>query len=518
MNSSKIGLVAAAVAAALGSTSAFALTPAQTVAAINAGDVVYAGGGSAQVNALLVALNSLFTSGTQDYFTDNTSGGNSSNFLIISGSANATLASALGVATGTNYVVEYRFSGGSFPNGGLPIAAPTTANALPFPTVTDLSAAVSTGAAYPSPTFKYSSTYPNKQLTAFGLTDTELALFDFTDNLNGSAPLSFSLLNGLGTPIYDDVEGVAITSALAGVKSNFSRAEVEGILAGTITKWTQLYGDNGHPLTNPSGQTGIYLLDRGSGSGTKAAGNAYFLEYPIATTSSIGGFQTPRSVNALGISNYTDTALVTSSGYQDVKEASSGAIVADLQKANTAGQYAIAILATEFPPVENQVTANTNSYIFAKIDGLGIDTGYDSTTTASTVTGFFHDNINTAFKGSDSAGHAFGTSYTNVINGSYDFFYQNSFNLPTTGAGSTGLQSNFASAVQTALSNPALAGANSGSTFPTSVVGVVLDPITIGTAGTPGMTLYSREANSAAPLLPIFDATSGAVVYGLDPL
>lgn len=518
MNSSKIGLVAAAVAAAMGSTSAFALSPSATATAINAGDVVYTGGGSAQVNALLVALNSLFTSGTQDYFTDNTTGGNSANYLIISGSANATLAAALGVATGTNYVVEYRFSGGSFPNGGLPIAAPTTANALPFPTVTDLSAAVATGAAYPLPTFKYSSTYPNKQLTALGLTDTELPLFNFTDNLNGTAALSFSLLNGLGTAIYDDVEGVAITSALAGVKSNFSRAEVEGILAGTITTWTQLYGDNGHPLTNPSGQTGIYLLDRGSGSGTKAAGNAYFLEYPIATTSTIAGAASPRSVNAHTISNYTDTALVTSSGYQDVKEASSGAIVADLQKANTAGQYAIAILATEFPPVDNQVTTGTNSYVFAKIDGLGIDTGYDSTTTASTITGFFHDNINTPSKGNDANGHAFGTSYTNVINGSYDFFYQNSFNLPQSGPGATGLASAFASAIQTALSSPTLASANSGSSFPTSVAGVVLDPLTIGTPGTKGMTLYSRQANSAAPLQPIFDATSGAIVYGLDPL
>jgi len=505
--STKASLVAAAVASVLG-TSAYALNPTQT-AAIPATQTFFAGGGSAQVNAALVAVSSLLNS--VDYYTDSTTGGNSASFLILSGTLKASLGT---LGAGTPILFEYRFTGGSFPNGGLPqIGSGAT---LAYPTQASLGLATATTNSFPLPTYAYAANTGATGTPDFGLTDTELALFNYTDNLNGTPQQSSTAISAVQQDgIYNDVEGVAVTNALYAVKSNFSKAEVEGILAGSITDWSQLFGDNGQPLSDPSGQSGVFLLDRGSGSGTKAAGNQYFLDYPGGKTSADTGAQDPGSFTNGYSGAGTGGALLLTGGYQDVKEGSSGAIVTDLQNANAAGKYAIAILATEFPPALNQV-GGVNQYSFAKINGIGIDTGYDSTATPSPITGQYHDNINDP-NGKDSSSHNYGTSYTNVVNGTYDFFYQNSFNTKKGFLSGTSNNALWATSIKVVLNKATIASVNSGNAFPSSVPGLVLDPIIVGSQAK-GTTLYSRSKVSTAPLQPIYDATNGAITYGFDPL
>jgi hypothetical protein len=197
---------------------------------------------------------------------------------------------------------------------------------------------------------------------------------------------------------------------------------------------------------------------------------------------------------------YTSTVLVAGTQYQDVREASSGAIVTDLKAAQAAGQRAIAILGLEFPPALNQVSG-ANVYSFVKIDGVGVDTG-----TAG-------DNINGGHGGSSA------TKYTNAVLGSYDFFFQNSFNTRAGFLAGTSDKAKFAQEVLTDLSKSTIAGANAGLAFPSAVPGILLDPITVGSQD-PGVVLGSRFGNSSSVLLPVFDAANlGAPInFGSDPL
>jgi hypothetical protein len=237
----------------------------------------------------------------------------------------------------------------------------------------------------------------------------------------------------------------------------------------------------------------MWFLDRGSGSGTKAGENQYFLNYPGGL--GYGATITPGSVSATTVNSYTDTILNLSGSYQDVKEASTAACVTDLINANNAGDYAVSVLATQVAPALN-LSGGKTAYSFVKIDGVGIDTGSST------------DNIN----GTTS------TSYTNVITGAYDYVLQNSFNyrgallkpsspgsITTAPAGSAPNVA-MAYAVRNNLQSESLAGANTGKAFPLSVTGVLIDPV-LAPAQDAGVALDTRAKNSAAPEQPSFDAT-----------
>src|SRR5208283_1019678 len=171
--------------------------------------------------------------------------------------------------------------------------------------------------------------------------------------------------------IYDNLFGVAVTDQLytAGAgspnaghpKTNFTRAEVEGILAGTISDWAQVFADDG----TPEAAGGIVFLDRTEGSGTKASGNQYFLGYPGSGASA----KLPTSVTghycfATVIGDGSQTILACEPGKTnatlveksiDVAEASTNTEIADLQNANGSKIRAIAILGLENPPAKNLV-------------------------------------------------------------------------------------------------------------------------------------------------------------------
>ena len=512
-SSSKTGLIATAVAMALGTQAAHALAPGATI-----NQVYYEAGGSAQENAAFAAVYTLLTPSTVDIYTDQTSGALSPNYLIVTGTTNAAGNTALGFGSSQNILFFYKFNGGSFPNGAFPFAYPTTDtvnSVLNYPVTSAIGSSVATANASPatnpsSPTYKFTATgtATDPHSPDFGLTDVEVPIFNNLYNLNATSPLtSAQLANIQQDGIYLDVFGVTVTNAVfAGTgdfaghaKTNFSKQEVAAVLSGAFTNWNQMFDDNGNQMPSKP----IWLLDRGSGSGTKASGNQYFLNYPGGLA--VGGNLTPRSVNSSSVNNYTNTLLdMTQNIYQDVKEASTAAVVLDLQNANGAGHGAISILAAEFPPALNQV-GGVSQYSFAKIGGVAIDTANGST-----------DDINTS--GS--------TKYTNVVTGAYDFAFQNSFNtraglIPTgTCTSVTSANAKMACAIRTALTSENISAAHSGQALPNGVTGLLIDPVK-APAQDAGVVMWTRNKNSTKPILANFDATSvngGHITYGSDPL
>jgi hypothetical protein len=511
MNSlGKKTLIACAVASALGSSAAFAVAPATTP-----GDTRYAGGGSAQANAFFVATCKLFTAGTVDVYSDAGSALSGDMYVMY-----GTLAAATGgEAAGTNVAYLYKFNGGSFTNGIAPqlAASPTQ---LPYPTdaVWRGGATAIAGRTQGSsctsglPTYSYTAGATANQTPDFGLADVEVSMFQGYNNPTGNAGGSAPNTNGgvapsVGVPdaIYDNLFGVAVTDCVytgatqsgqpacpnAGQKkTSFTRAEVEGILAGNISDWSQLYDDTGHQL--PAG--GIIFSDRGEGSGTKASGNQYFLGYPgngaaavLPFSATTGYCGTSLTACEAGSSPFVESSF-------DIATSSTNNVIADLLLAQKNGVRAIAILGLENPPAKNLLVAGgANQYDFAKINGIAVDSG---------ATG---DNINGPTA----------TSYSNVINGNYDFFYQNSFNtrssLSTAAAG-------FSAAEKAQMTKVTFVGCNAGAGFPAALPGTLIDADNGPSTLAKGETTDSRFKHSPAALQPAILAGSGGIPVCSDPI
>lgn len=500
--SMKASLVSAAVASVLGSA-------AHALPASNWNDghisVFYAGGGSAEVQAIYVAVSQLLNSGSVDVYTDNsgtTKHPQSANYLIVSGTLNAAQGS---LASGAEVGFIYKYNGGSFPNGGLPQA--TSSTTLQYPAVGDLATKCATKASTPgagpfpssfNPDFNCTSLTLVNQTPDWGITDEEEKLFNFPFNLNGANSNKAFTLSGNTQGLYVAPFGVAVTAALYNHKKKWATAEIAAVLSGSVLQWSQLNDDNGVALPASLGQ--VTLIDRGSGSGTKAAGTQYFLNYPGGSFG-LGGSQTPNSVNLAltapfpgaafpngGYTGSLNTAFsTTNTEIQDIKEASSAAECDDLLAANAAGIGALAVLGLEYPPVFEQNTSGTNDYFFVAING----TYPDSETGA--------DNINTA----STTGS---TQYSNIISGQYDFAYQVGFN---TKAALTGFQL----AVFNGLASENIAGAHTGSAFPTSAPGVLLDPVTTGKHDAGNLSWSRNKVSNGAPAF-----VAPAAAAAADPL
>ena len=485
--SMKASLVSAAVASVLGSAAHALPASNWTDGQIN---VFYAGGGSAEVQAIYVAVSKLLNTSSIGVYTDGTGTAKhpqSANYLAVSGTLNAAVG---GLASGAEVGFIYKYNGGSFPNGGLPHAG-ATPTTLAYPTLTSLATGVATGPVansgpYPSslnPNFVYTGANTNNQIPDWGITDEEEKLFNFPFNLNGAnGNKAFATLGGHQQPLYVAPFGVAVTSALYNFKKNWSRGEVAAVLAGSVLQWSQLKGDNGAALPASLGQ--VTLIDRGSGSGTKAAGTAFFLDYP-AGSFSLGGAITPNSValtlgtNTFPNGGYTGTVINTAfstanTEIQDIKEASSVAEADDLLTANAAGVGALAILGLEFPPSFEQNNANANDYFFVAIDGT-----YPDSETGD-------DNINTT----SATGS---TRYSNIVNGTYTFAYQTGFNYH---AATISALPAFQQAIFNNLTNENISSAHTGTAFPASTPGVLLDQVTTGKTDA-GNLSWSRRANSS---------------------
>ena len=480
MKSSKqLSLIGAAVAAALG-TNAYALGP-TAWGTLNA--IYYTGGGSAEVQAVYSAVLRCLTSSTVDVYTDGTGSAKhpqSQSYLILSGTTNGTCGAA-----SQNIGFFYKYNGGSFPNGVQPhlssgstlLAYPTTAQLATATAQSGFSGTVSSV----NPDYTFASTPGGTIQPDWGISDEEASLFPYQWNTN-NAPLKpggAGANNAAG--LWLAPFGIAVTANVYAQKTKWSRGEIAAVYQGAngpygITAWTQLMADNGSAMTLAGG---INLLDRGSGSGTKAAANQYFLDYPASSFSAGGAAQPNSVVGANANAGYTGSALVTSgtatTGFQDIKEGSSVSITDDLNAAQVAGIGAIGALGLEFPPLFEQTTAGTNSYFFVAINGV-----YPDTETAG-------DNINSATAGS--------THYTNVVNGTYDFATQVGFQSKN------GVPAGFEAGVVANMKASTISGAATGSAFPTSAEGVLLDALTTG-ATTAGNVNWSKGGNTAAS--PVF--------------
>src|ERR1700691_1878923 len=309
-------LIASAVAAALGTSTAFAVVP-----GTNPGANIYSsGGGSAQANAFYVAACKLFGN-NMDVYTSVATGGLDGSYYVMYGTVqNPALGTGLATTAlpvGTPVLFFYKFNGGSFTNGIAPEAglgiSPHPAGKLQFPTYNSIATTAAPisgqaqGGACTSglPTYTYTPSLDAGDVPDFGLSDVEVPMFLGFNNPTGNAGKNATNTNGGPAPggvtvdgIYDNLFGVAVTdqlySAPAGSpnaghpKTNFTRDEVEGIIAGTISDWGQVFADDG----TPEAPGGIIFLDRTEGSGTKASDNQYFLNYP----GSGSGAKTPKSV------------------------------------------------------------------------------------------------------------------------------------------------------------------------------------------------------------------------------
>jgi hypothetical protein len=486
-------LIACAVATALGTSAAYALAP-----TVTPDYTFYAAGGSAQANAFFVAFSDNVTS--LDSYTNTTNGTDSGQYRVLFGTTTAAItANGFTIPAGKNVLYMYKFNGGSYANGIAPQVG--AGSALAYPTVASIAAATAVSGAVAGtgvPTYAYVANTGNSQVPDWGMADLEVSMFQGYNNPTGNAGGTAVNTNGGAAPtvgattgIYDNLFGIAVThNVFTGThpKTTFSRAEMQGIVQGTVSDWSQLFADDGTQMA----AGGIIFLDRGEGSGSKASGNQYFLGYP----GDGGSAKLPNSASFA----YTGTVLAATGAEspQDIAEASNSTLVADLKLANSTGRRAIGVLGLEFPPALNQLVSGTNSYDFAKIDGVAVD--------AQTGT----DNIN---------GNV-GTSYINAVKGNYDYYYQNSFNTRTGFLAGANANAAFANQIKNTMSTPGFVGADTGGGFPGGVPGTLLDADLFSalTATSKGTTLNTRNKVSTAPLQHKLDAIATGIPVSNDPL
>jgi hypothetical protein len=425
------------------------------------------------------------------------------NYLLLYGNLKAANGA---LPAGTAVAIMYKFNGGSLPNGGVPQASPFPQLAYPT-TATAFQVSAGGGPGnYCNPgngttTVNDVNAYAltNSENPAFGLTDLEASAFIGINN--PIAPAALPVV-GAHTGIYDLVFGLAATPALYAEKQNFTYPEVAGILAGAITDWSQLYGDQGTYLNKPLPAGAIILLDRNVGSGHKASSSAEFLGYPqlgsvaflpnsVAGTGYIGGTS----------ANNGTPPVNCSSAYQDIQETSAGGTVTDLKSLalSTCNARAVAIVSMDNPPgiAANQNVAGTNAYDFVSLDGTFVD---------AHVTG-------------DDENGASGTSYDNVIKGNYHWFYQANFNTRSSSYLKSGTpDADIAAAYLAQLKAFTLPGCSGspGLAFPGNVPGIVNDLDNASTLSA-CVTVSTRNGNSDSPLFP-YNTLPGNITLGQDPL
>ena len=488
----QLTLIGAAVAAALGVGTTAQALPAAAWTDGTITTVFYAGGGSAQVPAVYTAVFNCLVSSSIDVYTDGTGSTAhpaSTSYIIVSGTVDSTK----GCGATANVGFMYKFNGGSCPNGASPFLT-AGATTLSYPAVSQVATATAitgfSGTKSPiNPNFSFTAgTTLSGVAPDWGVTDTEASLCGYGWNLppGSDAGLVQTFNTKNKAALWVSPFAIAVSADVFAQKTNFSKAEVAAIYQlntnNGITSWAQLKGDNGSALT---GLGGIALLDRSIGSGTRTGANAYFLGYPnnkfaiggaLAPNSIANGYSTCSALSACGTGTFTSTFL-------DISEKTSQAIVDDLAFANAHNIGAIAALGVEFPPLYQQTTAGSNDYFFVKINGNGIDTGTGTT-----------DNVNSA------TGPAT-TSYTHVIDGTYDYATQVGF----AGKVADASQPAFPKGVIAHLKAASISDASaSGSAWPAAAEGVLLDVATTGTTSA-GNVSWTRGGNSAAA--PVFIST-----------
>lgn len=127
--------------------------------------------------------------------------------------------------------------------------------------------------------------------------------------------------------------GVPVTTNVpAGI--SFNRANVTGILSGSIVDWTQL-----DPTM--TGNTQMVVCRRVQGSGTQATYNAYFNKFPCTQNALVGGVIAPlRMADSAGFSETTTTITVNpTAGLTVIENPSSGNVRTCMTLARNGGTH-----------------------------------------------------------------------------------------------------------------------------------------------------------------------------------
>ncbi|MHB1140507.1 MAG: hypothetical protein ACYC1T_01950 [Sulfuricaulis sp.] len=249
----------------------------------------------------------------------------------------------------------------------------------------------------------------NNRVSDFGVSDVEPAMFKATLNVEGNAgeltptelaTLTSTAANGLlfGIP--------ATTSVPAGI--NFTRGLYSSLLSGLTQDWTSID-------SSLTGKTQVVICRRVQGSGTQTTYNAYFNNFPCTANSLVPGVAAPsRMGDSAGYSETASTITVNpDAGFTVIENPSSGNVRSCLEKAQTGGAHTFSYLTDA--GVTKTVTVN-----FAAGGGyraVGI-LSLDSTPTANW--GFRNLNGQAPTK-------------TNLRNGNYDFFGEQSMQYNNTG-------------------------------------------------------------------------------------
>ena len=286
--------IAAAVAIALGTGGvAHAVVP-SVAQCQNPQHQVYIAGSSAAQNAFFTGVNVDILASNGSVYQSGSANGN---FKAICGvSANAAVA-----PVGESLLIHYRAEGGSVV-GALPIAAGgshplnflLTSGATTVGTVAaPVTLAVTGNSATNGTTDSFGGPNLVKANVDIGIIDVEGAQFVGTNypslysaGVYGSAtPAQMAALSSKEKPLVGQVFGLFVnTSGLngggTGQAINLSNESVANILDGTFTDWSQVPtlvgGVAGVASTSAAP---ITLINRESGSGTRAQASIYFLNY-----------------------------------------------------------------------------------------------------------------------------------------------------------------------------------------------------------------------------------------------
>jgi ABC-type phosphate transport system substrate-binding protein len=266
--------IAAAVAAALSGSAAFAQAPSLSqITAVPQANTINIMGSSAIKNAVLASLENNFCGGSGNY-TLITSSGNNSNFAGISCTPTSGQATNGGV-----YNVFIRYEGGSV-TGYLPIVNGVGVKAISGPSLTTLSpvingASTTNGA---DDSFTISGGSFAEVQPDLGIGDVEAAAL-----INNNYPSAYSTavwgpLNNSGLfslktkPLVDEVYALFVnenSTAFTENPLNLSLQTVQNILLHKVTNWSQVLDANGNAVV--SSPLAITIVNREPGSGSRAA-------------------------------------------------------------------------------------------------------------------------------------------------------------------------------------------------------------------------------------------------------
>lgn len=296
--SHKYPLIAAAVAAALGSGLANAAPPTLAQAASSTATLVISGSSAAQ-SSIANAVGVDLCGGASNMLTVESAGGNK-NFYAFS-CALAT-SGVSGISAGTVVTIYYRSEGGSV-TGALPIA---TGKPIKRLNLSDSSCTASGNTGSCTVNGVTATNGPNDSWTGavvndtvqLGVTDVEPAQLvgaDYPSNYSASVFGSASVAQMAALPhsrAIQQVFGIAVnTQGLtlapgAGGQVNLSRESVANILGLKYTDWSQVPDAlTGKPVS--STPEAITRIDREPGSGTRTSANIYFLNYGCGSANAI---------------------------------------------------------------------------------------------------------------------------------------------------------------------------------------------------------------------------------------